>query len=284
MYQSSWPGFPARTVDPIALPIDEPGGGTRTISPIANGSASDGISTPWYAQSSQPGFSPGAFGSYGGLGGYGGGIGGLLSGLQSLLGMLQQSIASALQGFGTQSSGGGTTTRQPWSGGTDPRTVLRDADLSSTGDPHLAETGTDANGNAISKHLDSMTAHGDLIDAQIAGGYRISTQVTAPQANGVTYNKSVSVTMDGGSDSVSMDGSGAVSITENGMAMSIAKGQSLALGRGDMVTENADGSVIITATNGNGGSIATTLRTNGSGVDVTAHVHDIAVGGDIVNS
>jgi len=275
MYQSSWPGFPARTVDPIALPIDEMGGGTRTTLPIAGTGASDGVATPWYAQSPGAGLIPGTFGGFG-----------LLGGLQSLLGLLQQSIASALQGFGTPSngSGSGTVTRQPWSGGADPRTVLRDADLSSTGDPHLAETGTDANGNAISKHLDSMTAHGDLIDAQIAGGYRVSSQVTAPQANGVTYNKSVSVTTGDGGDRVTMDGSGAVSITENGTAISIAKGQSIALGHDEMVTENSDGSVVITAANGSGGSIATTLRTNGNGVDVTAHAHNIAVGGDIVNS
>jgi hypothetical protein len=55
------------------------------------------------------------------------------------------------------------------------------------------------------------------------------------------------------------------------------------LAGGETVGENQDGSLTVRATNAAGGSIATTLRANGSGVDVTTHAHELSVGGDIVN-
>jgi len=172
------------------------------------------------------------------------------------------------------------------SGGAAPSQPFADVTLASTGDPHLSETGTrlsPGGPQAVSEHFDSMSSHSDLIDAHgLAGGYRVSTTVTPPNAQGVTSNQSATVHANCGRDAVTMNRDGSYSVTSNGQAVALTPGQSLTLGGGENVTFNADGSLVVSAADGNGGSISTTLRSTGSGVDVTAQAHGIRVGGDIV--
>jgi hypothetical protein len=79
-----------------------------------------------------------------------------------------------------------------------------------------------------------------------------------------------------------MNRDGSFSIDSDGQAVSLAKGQSTTLSGGATVNANQDGSLTISATNANGGSIATTLRCSGQGVDVDSHAHEIALGGDAI--
>ncbi|MFN2527630.1 MAG: hypothetical protein ABR584_02825 [Candidatus Baltobacteraceae bacterium] len=188
--------------------------------------------------------------------------------IQQLMGLLQQLLGTA----------GGISQGPP------PENFYNDATASSTGDPHLAFGGTRANGQAQNAHFDSMSSHNDLVDSDsFAGGYQVSTQVTTPNANGVTSNQSATVTTNYGATQVSLDRSANASITENGQAVSISAGQTLDLGNGETVTKNNDGSLSVIGVNGQGGTINTTLRATGGGVDVTTTAHNVDVGGDIVN-
>ena len=222
----------------------------------------DVIESPWWQQpgsNNQPG--------YGAQSGIANGIiGTIMSLLQQLTAMLgnmlgQQQLPGQLQP-GSQHA--------------------VDATFSSTGDPHLAETGT-TTGGAVDNHFDSMVSHNDLVDSNdIPGGYRVSTTVGAPNANGVTTNASATVTTNFGQDSVTMRKDGTFSITDHGQPVALAPGQSVTLSGGESVTENGDGSLVVAASNGRGGTISTTLRAaGGSEVDVTTQAHDINVGGDI---
>lgn len=186
--------------------------------------------------------------------------------LQQLLGMLQQLLGA----FGA--------------GGAQPQNAYADATASSTGDPHLAFDGTQVNGQTKSARFDSMVSHNDLLDSDsFAGGYQISTQVTAPSATGVTSNQSATIATNFGGTQVSLDRSGNASITENGQAVAIASGQTLDLGNGETVTKNADGSLSVINVNGMGATINTTLRSTGGGVNVSTTAHDADLGGDILN-
>lgn len=164
-----------------------------------------------------------------------------------------------------------------------PQRHAADLDFGAVGDPHLSERGTLAGGGSIDKRFDSMSAHDDLLHARdAAGGYRVSTAVTAPDANGVTWNRSATVHANGGADRVTMRKDGTVSVVDAGRTVALGRGQSLTLSGGETVSEAQDGSLTVTASDARGGTIATTLRATGNGVDVTAHAHAIAVGGDIV--
>lgn len=158
------------------------------------------------------------------------------------------------------------------------------ATAASTGDPHLRLSGTAANGAVTNAHYDSMTGHEDLLDSDsFAGDYRISTSVTQPDANGVTYNQQATVSTGYGDAQVSLDRSGNATISQNGTTISLASGESAFLGGGETVTRNADGSLLIRDANGMGGEIATTLSLNGQGVDVNAQASNVDLGGDLVN-
>jgi hypothetical protein len=169
-------------------------------------------------------------------------------------------------------------------GGVEQR--FSNVDISSSGDPHLAEVGTreGPGGNqSVDQHWNSMSSHPDLVHTdQIAGGYRVSTAVTTPNAAGVTYNQSATVHTNYGQDSVTMNRDGSFSIDDDGRAIALAKGQRTTLAGGATVNANDDGSLTVTASNAYGGSIATTLRSTGSGVDVDSQAHEIALGGDAI--
>lgn len=165
------------------------------------------------------------------------------------------------------------------------QTYYTNASASSTGDPHLAFTGTQGNGASRQTRFDSMSGHADLLDSgSFAGGYRVSTQVTQPGANGVTYNREACVTSNFGQTRVSLDDEGHAKILANGRAVSIGQGQTLDLGNGETVTRNADGSLGVTEVNGMGGRITTRLSENSAGVDVNVKAQNVALGGDLAGA
>jgi len=190
-----------------------------------------------------------------------GGVNGLLSQIMALL----QQLLSALGGQGT--------TAQPF---------FNTAQGSSTGDPHLAFDGTTATGTQQSQ-FDNMNDEPDLLDSNsFRGGYQVGTSVTAPGANGVTWNKQAAVTTNFGRTQVSLDNQGQATVLRNGKSLNLTAGQSMRLGRGEMVTRNNDGSLVISDDNGSGGKITTTLRDDGQGVDVSVDAQAVTLGGDLV--
>ncbi len=80
-----------------------------------------------------------------------------------------------------------------------------------------------------------------------------------------------------------MNRDGSFAITDDGEPVQLAAGSSRQLSGGETVTRNQDGSLSVSAANANGGTIATTLRATGGGVDVSTHAQNLAVGGDVVN-
>jgi len=219
----------------------------------------------------------------------------LLSILGQVMSQLQSWMSQLTGGNGLSSgayggtSGCGSAGASGYGNTCGPTQFAQNVTLSSTGDPHLAETGTIANANGttanVNTHVNSMTAHSDLVYTNdVRGGYSVSTSVTAPDANGVTYNSSATVTTANGNDAVTMTNGGNVEVTQFGQTTALGIGQTLQLANGETVARNSDGSVTVSERNANGGSISTSLRQNGPGVDVTTQAQNIRIGGDIVNS
>jgi len=193
--------------------------------------------------------------------GAGGGMNAMLSQIMNLL----QQLLSALGGQGN--------TAQPYFGS---------AQGSSSGDPHLAFNGTTVAGTQQSA-FDSMNDQPDLLDSgSFNGGFQIGTSVTPAGANGVTWNRQASVTTNYGRTQVSLDNQGNALVLRNGKSLNLAAGQSMQLGRGETVARNTDGSLVISDDNGSGGSVTTTLRGNGPGVDVSVAAQAVTLGGDLV--
>jgi len=245
-------------------------GGSNGITPGflgSVGSQTDGVTTNWW----NPTQSSVGAANAGGLAGL---FGSLITGLNQSI----DAIGSWLgQMFGEQKAEGSSAQN------------VSNATFSSVGDPHLSETGTllDGSGNAhaIDNHFDSMNAHDNLISSQdFDGGYRVSTAVTTPGANGVTMNQRATVHTNSNADTVSMQNDGSISISNNGTAVSLQNGRALTLADGELVSRGTDGSLTVAETNASGGSISTTMRANGFGVDVTTSVQNAAVGGDIANT
>jgi len=173
--------------------------------------------------------------------------------LAQIMAMLQQLTGNVGNAFGGNGFGGnacgGAPPAQPGSA------TFANATLSSTGDPHLALTGTldNANGTTtqVNDHYDNMSSQRDLLSTNDFGdAFRVSTTATTPNASGVTYNQSATATMDFGRDRVTMGPGGAVSIAEQNAA---------------------------------GESLTTTFTNNGSGVDVSATASGgVTLGGSLV--
>lgn len=191
-----------------------------------------------------------------------GALGGALSPLIGSLGQLLSRLSQQL-GAGSSAAPG--------------EQYYGNATGSSTGDPHLAFQGGGTNAT-----WDSMSSHGDLLDSDsFRGGYRLSTQTTAPDANGVTYNGSATVTTQDGRTAVSLDNAGNATISRDGRSYALADGERYDLGSGETVSRAADGSVEVDERNRNGGSIATTLSENGRGVDARVAATNVRLGGDL---
>lgn len=236
--------------------------------------SSDAVRPAWFGSSTLPGGVPNPESS--------GGIGGLLAQLAS---QVQQSIAklsSALTGT-SSSATAGANPNAPANGSA----TFQNVALASTGDPHLSATGTELNADGstttVNSHFDSMISHADLFSTRDFGdGFRVSTTVTQPAANGVTQNASATASMDGGRESVSMSNSGAISVDDHGRSVALSAGQSVTLSGGQQVSEGANGSVSITES-AFGENLTTTFTQNGGGgVDVSATGQNVTLSGALI--
>lgn len=285
MMQTQWPGL-GTGFDLSAL--DSPSGGNDGSGGRATGifrpQAPDGVARPWWASGAITG-DGGGTNSFGGMFGTtnasNGSIAGIITGLLSLLQQLVGSFLNQTQTTPAQTSAQQHNQRCAAAGASQR---FENVDVSSTGDPHLAAVGTRKDGGgAIDAHWDSMTSQNDLVhSSQIDGGYRVSTSVTQAGANGITSNQSATVHANFDQDAVTMNRDGSFAIYDNGAEVRLGKGETAVLSGGETVSENEDGSLVVGARSATGGTIATTLRANGAGVDVTTHAHDIAVGGDAI--
>jgi hypothetical protein len=225
---------------------------------------------------------------YGGSGSLQGLFGPLMGVLQQLMGMLQ-----SLMGYGGNTPYGsgncppygngncppyGSGNCPPYGSGNCPPNgkehFFANATGSSDGDPHLSFNGAKWN---------NMTSQPDLLNSNsFSGGFRVSTQVTPASSNGVTWNQSATVSLNSGATTVSMNDNGQASITSYGQSLSIARGQTLQLGEGESVTYEQNGSLRVSAENGYGGRIETTLAPEDKGVNVDVTAHDVDLGGSLV--
>ena len=187
--------------------------------------------------------------------------GGLWSAIQGLL----QQLSSMLSQFTDGAANSGMPSEQYFSS----------ANGGSIGDPHLSFNGAT---------WDNMGNQPDLLHSDsFAGGFSLATQTTPPNGQGVAWNQQATISTNYGANTVSMDNTGAASVTMNGMPVALQAGTPLNLGNGDTVTLGTDGSVQMTANNGLGGSITTTLRKNGNGVDVTCSANNVDLGGALAD-
>jgi hypothetical protein len=287
MMQTQWPGLGTGfDLSPLDSPDGGDGGSAGRASALFRPQAPDGVARPWWASGAIAGDGGGGKaigGMFGTTNASNGSIAGIITGLLSLL---QQLVGSFLNQ--NQTTAPAQTPTQPQDQHCPAASAgqrFEDVDVSSTGDPHLAAVGTrEDGGGAIDAHWDSMTSQNDLVHSgQIDGGYRVSTSVTQAGANGVTSNQSATVHANFDQDAVTMNRDGSFAVYDNGAEVRLGKGESAVLSGGETVTENDDGSLVVGARSATGGTIATTLRANGAGVDVTTHAHDIAVGGDAIS-
>jgi hypothetical protein len=276
---------------------DLPGSGFTGFDPVdpgssggyggyAQGPAPDAVRFGPYSPVSLPIASPvlgvgGCDGAAGSSGSFQSGFGSILNQISNAINSLFAQLGAA---FGNTSTSSGSGAAPPPTGST-AETMFAHATAASTGDPHLSLAGTTTSGAAVDGRWDSMRSHADLLDSDsFSGGYRISTQATQPNAKGVTFNASASVTTSGGATTVSMQANGSYSVTSGGANVTLTQGQATSLGNGETVTLNADGSLTVNDTNASGGSIATTLTSNGDGgVDVTTQASNVDLGGYLVN-
>ncbi len=282
MMQTQWPALgPSFNLSAFDTSLGGEDGYAGPAGGLLRAQPPDGVGRPWWASGTGPGSGNGnnPFGGlFGAANGSNGAIAGILTGLVCLL---QQLVGSFLNQNQSQAQPPNRSCAAD-----DPQRRFEDVDVSSTGDPHLAAIGTregPGGERAVDAHWDSMTSQDDLVHStQIDGGYRVSTAVTQPGANGVTFNQSATVRANFDQDAVTMNRDGSFAIFDNGDEVRLGKGESATLSGGEMVSENQDGSLLISARSAGGGTIATTLRANGQGVDVTTHAHEIAVGGDAI--
>lgn len=220
----------------------------------ARPAAADAISRylpPWL----NPGSSSDPMSPFGGFALYGAG------GLFGMIANLLQQLAAMLRG----NTGGGQSSDEHF---------FNSATGSSTGDPHLAFN---------EKHWDDMTSHADLLHSDsFRGGFRLSTDVTTPNANGVTLNRRAAVETNFGNTSVSLDNAGNAAIDDGGRHIMLQPGTTIDLGDGETVARKQDGSLQVTDASESGGSVTTTLRSAGGGVDVNVTAQNVDLGGDLV--
>jgi hypothetical protein len=242
------------SLSPSLSPL--PGGAVEGEGTLLDGSASGALSGDAISRFVPPSYSGSATGTECQPGMYG-----------SLAGMMEQLMQMLAQLMGY--SGGGNTC-MPYGN----EQYFQNANGGSNGDPHLSFNGSTWN---------SMTSHPDLLNSNsIPGGFQISTQVTPANANGVTYNQSATISMNGGNTTIAMNNNGQPTITSYGQTCSIADGQTMQLGNGESVTRNQNGSLTVVASNGYGGQITTTLTAKGQGVNVDVSAQNVDLGGALV--
>jgi hypothetical protein len=195
---------------------------------------------------------------------------GILNSLIAQLGQMVSQLGGQLgfgQGGGSFGSGGGPCGSA--------QQFFQNASGGSVGDPHLSFNG---------QHWNDMQSQSSLIDSNsFDGGYNVSTQTTAPNEKGITWNQSAAVTTNYGSTQVTLDNQGNAMVTENGQQIALGDGESLSLGNGESVARAKDGDVTVSDTNQWGGSINTTLSDKGHEVNVSVQANNVDLGGSLVN-
>lgn len=155
----------------------------------------------------------------------------------------------------------------------DTERFFQHASGASTGDPHLTFNGA---------HWDSMTSHSDLLHSDsIPGGYQLSTEVTQPNANGVTLNRQATITTNNGDTTISLDNTGNASITDGDRTITLNPGTTIDLSNGERITRTQDGALQIQSTNDTGGTITTNLKAQNGGVDITIDANNVDLAGDL---
>ena len=265
-------GFPIVPATPEFGSVGQGSAGQRspgardTIGPNALpafSTAVDGSVTP--ASGSNVGWNGG---SDSGLSGFDAIMNGFVKALQSVLASIEQKFGLA------PGSGQSAALAQ---------TYFTDATADSVGDPHETFAGTPTSGPSVAAKWDSMNSHADLLDSDsFGGGYQVSTTVTSPNGKGVTTNAQAQVALDGGATKITMNADGSYSVFEHGLDTSLEQGRAQSLGDGESVTLNADNSLSVEAKNSSGGSLVTTLRASGGGVDVKNTATNVDLGGYLV--
>jgi hypothetical protein len=231
-----------------------------SVSGTPSGDAISRMVPPWLANSMSNPVQTAMFGPLPGL-------------LQQLLQMLQQMTGGGGLPYGNGGAGfpgGGQPSCPPYGN----EQFFANANGSSEGDPHLCFNGNKWN---------SMVSHPNLLDSNsIPGGFRLSTQVTAPNERGVTRNQSATIALNNGATTISMNNSGQATIESYGRNLSVNAGQTVQLGNGATATYGANGQLTVTACNAMGGRITTTLAAKGGGVNVDVNAHDVDLGGALV--
>ncbi|MEO9097957.1 MAG: hypothetical protein ABI346_07230, partial [Candidatus Baltobacteraceae bacterium] len=254
---------------PLASADGAPSGTAQGPAPAAFASArtaaGDNI-TPFGPAGSTIPIDPGGFG--GGSFGLNGFLGQFMSMIQSAFSQLAQLFSQSFGGAIPSSVGGGSGNNQQY---------FTNATASSVGDPHDTFNGTMLGGQVESGKWNNMSSHPDLLSSNsFPGGFRISTTVGAPNERGVTQNDSATITSNDGRNVITMNQNGTVAVTANGHTLELPVGRTISLGAGETATLEPGGKLSVTQTNGQGGSITTTLASNGKGgVNVEASAHDV---------
>jgi hypothetical protein len=246
--------------------VPQAAGSRDSIGPIAQPLTlppQDGATSAWSG-----GWGNAGSGSDSGLAGFNAVMNGFVNALQNVLSSLGQQ-------FGLTSSTSPSATRA--------QTFYSNATANSTGDPHDAFDGKPASGSNVNQAWDSMDSHADLLNSDsFNGAYQVSTTVTSPNEKGVTMNAQAQVALDGGATDITMNEDGSYSVSSNGLNVALEQGQAESLGNGESVTLNADSSLTVSARNGSGGSLVTTLSTKDGGVDVKNTAANVDLGGYLV--
>jgi hypothetical protein len=208
-------------------------------------------------------------------------------GQSQFMGIISQlfgSISSLFSQLSSMIGFGGQGSQPPTSPLASQEQRFGHAAASSVGDPHESFNGTTSAGNVVDGHWDSMTSHDNLLESNsFDGGYRIANTVTQPGPSGATTNDRVTVTTNGGNTNVTMNKDGSYDVSAFGHQVDLAVGKATHVNDGETVTKNTDGSLSIADTNGRGGTIATTLRGTGGGVDVKSTAENVNLGGYLVD-
>ena len=203
------------------------------------------------------------------------GLAGFNSIMNGFVTALQNVLSSLGAQFGLTSSSGASATPA--------ETFFMSATGSSVGDPHESFNGTPSSGSAGNQSWDSMNSHAALLSSDsFNGGYQVSTTVTSPNDKGVTTNAQAQVALDDGATKITMNEDGSWSVFANGGDISLERGQTQSLGNGESVSVNADSSLRVSANDGSGGSLVTTLAARDGGVDVKSTATNVDLGGYLV--
>lgn len=198
----------------------------------------------------------------------------VMSRISGLLAQIAQLLPAA---GGTGQAAAGDTAYPAGANQTQP---CRTFQAASTGDPHDSFSATSNTGANADTHWDNMQSHADLLSSpSFQGGIRVSSAVTAPQANGKTMNGQIDVRLDHGRDDVRMTADGTASIEQNGQWTTLGSGASAVFADGATVND-VNGTLQLQDQNSSGGQISLQLSSNGQGgVDLQSSGRDVRLGG-----